>query len=291
MPEPGVGDAAGKLPLRAALPFAPMVMDAAIEAVKTAFHGGSIGEIAVAGGRGAANGAFSANDAPTMSNVHERVADRVLAGGRMITATGATFFGGISLVPGGQEALPVSLTLLGANQALGLAQDAAYYSHLADHPGVIASDYAALKEYKHATEVNARQIPADNAALVHATEKGGLADYYEKALASGDRKQAETARAEYTQHLQNMLIHGKITPQNYEATDKLARTAFDDAEKQGFKPPAVEPAPQDKAKQQAHAAMQGKTVHVQYTGDHKTASYVAPVIDTRAAPQGHTTPS
>jgi hypothetical protein len=217
---------------------APMVVGGVIGGVVSAAKGNSAKQVAKDTAYGAADGAFGITDSKIAHDPKQRMTDRVLAGGRSATAKIATVAGGASLVPGGQEMAPVAAVAGIANLGLGVLQDAAYWTHLANNPGTISQIGEALGQFDKVCAANGLAMAQQNGSLIAAAGKGALSGDYQKALTSGNRESAEIARAEYTSHLTNLMIHGKIPKETYEAVEKLAEKAFTESEKNGFRPPA-----------------------------------------------------
>jgi hypothetical protein len=222
---------------------APAVIGAVIEGGTAAAQGKTKYEVLKATGHGAVNGAFGVDDAKIAMDKTQRPADRWLGGFRAGTAFTATVAGGTTVLAPNPVTAVVAGVSGAANVGLGVVQDIAHWTGLANNPGTIEQTFALLQAFDALGEKNQREMLA---------ERQDPLGTYRKALESGDKLHAQAALAVYQKHIMDQYRTGKLTSGKdedrysnddnrngknaFKVADRLAQTLYDDAAKHGFQP-------------------------------------------------------
>jgi hypothetical protein len=263
----------------------PGVIGGVIEGGTAAAQGKSGTQILKATGHGVLNGAIGIDDAKTALDSHQRPMDRILGGLRAGTAATATGAGIATLTPLAPAAGPVAFGAGVANVTLGVVQDIAHWTGLANNPGTIEQTYDMLSALEKLSQKNEQEM---------FNERKDPLGTFRKALESGDKVKAQTALTIYENHLLYEYRNGKFTSGKDEdrysndddkngknaakAAMKLAQNLYDDAAKRGFHPaPAAAPetlSPMEKARQQALQAVQGAKGSIKH--DEHATGYIPP---------------
>jgi hypothetical protein len=210
-----------------------------------------------AAGHGAVDGALGISDAKIAMDPKQRPADRFLGGLRAATATTATGAAIATAVAPNPVTATTAAVAGTANLVLGVAQDVAHWTGLANNPGTIEQSAQLLGQLNHFLDpdpkANGQSLVAFTNALTHGNKAEAahqLAEY--KHYVKEQHRMGRLSNRPEDRYSTDPNINGQKT---FDAANNLADKLYKDAEKRNFQPEK----PHSIAQQSAPVQQQTKT--------------------------------